>query len=612
MKTPKFLRILACAALIGGAATTMACSDDEDGPGKTSVLGSVTGTVTDDYDGSPLAGVTVTVTVTDASGIATPVESSATTGSDGKYSFPNAPVTTSTISFSKTGWETRGVALREASFSNGVATVNIGLRNASLKITGIVSDGKNAGAPLAGVAVSAGSTGSDVTGADGRYTIENLATDDYVVTFTKAGYPVIIRDVPAASFAGGVATLNITMGGEELLRGKTADALSLADKWYYNEYRGGRNADMYPHFDWSTDYMGSNEYIGNFEEQNEGSTLRIRNDAADRSNPANLDVFDSYTFGSKLITADNKILTVRVRTHNADASAPAHWGVQVVDLSAPTPAAVKIGGNRTHDSGNYADYYFDLSAYVNKEVIIAVGLYRAQTGDYWKQLVLRSFRFASQNCTGWDWLPGTEAITDWKLPLEAVRSTMVNPKKSFTGVSPVGGSRDNYIDAYKSWRTVPHIGKEWTYLPLYKDPEPFAGQGFIIKTRGNGAINTLVPESYFYAKFEIKAGQNNLTLRTRNFGSNYTFFKLTVIKEDGTVTHMSPVSNTAQEASAAANGCWKFKHGAGEVGTPNDYARFVYDLSQFNGNNVVVALGVYNGEVNGDENKLCINAIDLQ
>ena len=60
--------------------------------------------------------------------------------------------------------------------------------------------------------------------------------------------------------------------------------------------------------------------------------------------------------------------------------------------------------------------------------------------------------------------------------------------------------------------------------------------------------------SYYdiYAKFAIASGNNKLTIKTRSFGSNYTYFKLTAIKEDGTVTYISPSSNTATAASAAS------------------------------------------------------------
>lgn len=50
---------------------------------------------------------------------------------------------------------------------------------------------------------------------------------------------------------------------------------------------------------------------------------------------------------------------------------------------------------------------------------------------------------------------------------------------------------------------------------------------------------------------------------------------------------------------------------AGTTSAPNDYATFTYDLSQFDGEDVVLVLGVYKGEANGDESKLCLYSIDL-
>jgi hypothetical protein len=37
----------------------------------------------------------------------------------------------------------------------------------------------------------------------------------------------------------------------------------------------------------------------------------------------------------------------------------------------------------------------------------------------------------------------------------------------------------------------------------------------------------------------------------------------------------------------------------------------VYDLSPFNGKNVTLVIGVYNGEANSGENKLVFHTIDL-
>lgn len=571
-----------------------------------SLLGEVAGMVKD-VDGNPIPGVSVTL-----SGI-NEEDMVVTTGEDGRYHINNVTLKTHAIMFSKEGWQTVSVTVTADKFDgNSSANADIEMIKASAKIIGVVTDAKNNGAPLAGVTVSAGPAGTVITGTDGRYIIANLVKDKYTLTFTKQDYVTIVKEITATDFVDETVTIDLRMGGEELLRGLTADDLQHAEKWYYNEYRGGRNADEYPHWDWACNYMSTLDFRGAWEEQNEGTTLQIRNNDNDRKNSADLDVFDSFVFGSKLITAENKILSLRARTHNADVSAPAYFGVQVVDLSENQPKAVKIGTTRTHGSGNYADFEFDLSAYVGKEVILAIGIYRQSTGDYWKQLVLRAIRFADRKVENYGWLPGTEVIDGWKLTKETVRSTMPHTKKSFTGISPVTGDRGNYVNAYRAWRTVGHVGAEWSFVPLKKDPEVFPSEGYILKTRNTPDVDTKVPEAYIYAKFSIATGSNQFTLNTRNFGSNFTYFKITAIGNDGTVTHLSPASNTAQEAMAAANGIWKFKHGNGGADNPEGYASFKYDLTQFNGTDVTLSIGVYNGEANTGENKLVIHSIELK
>lgn len=600
----RILRAITYIVLLGSVLVIQSSCDDDDGPTNKD-FGTITGLVLD-AAGLPVSDVTVTVSGVGEEDVVV------TTESDGKYTFENVSLKLHAVIFSKTGWLTVSKSVEFRDFDEAkVATVDVTLVNASAKIVGTIADGKNAGAPLAGVTVTVGVAGTVQSGADGTYIIENLVVDDYTVTFSKEDYITITKQVKPADFIDGVVTINNTMGSDELLRGLTADDLLAAGKWYYNEYRGGRNGDAYPHWDWACDYMSTLDFRGAWQEQNEGTTLQIRNGEDERTNPADLNVFDSFVYGSKLITADNKILSVRLRTHNADEASPAHFGVQVVDLSEAQPVAVKIGENKTYGSGDYADFEFDLSDYVGKEVIIAIGIYRQATGDYWKQLVLRAIRFADRKVTNWDWLPGTEVIPEWELTQETARSTMPHTKKSFTGLSPVSGDRDNYVDAYRAWRDVGHVGAEWSFVPLKKDPEVFASEGYILKTRDTPEISTTVPESYLYAKFAIASGSNQLTFTTRNFDSNFTYFKLTAIEDDGTVTHVAPQSNTAQEASAAADGCWKFKHGDGGAGNPEGYASFVYDLSQFNGKNVTLAFGVYNGEPNTGENKLVFHTIDL-
>lgn len=562
----------------------------------------------------PLKGVTVLV---DGSGItATPDGPQATTNSQGVYTLENISIGTHIITFTKADYQTVSVTVVAGKFNEEqVAEVSPKMEYAAAKIKGKVTDAGKGSAPLEGVTVSISSTQTTTTGSDGTFEIGNLPLADYTVTFTKDGYASIVKKVVMADFVDGIATTDVRMGGTEILRGLTIDDLKAAEKWYYNEYRGGRNAESYPHWDWACNYMCTMDFRGDWEEQNEGTTLRIRNSEDDRKNPADLEMFDSFVFGSKLITEDNYMMTLQIRTHSADEAAPAYYGVQVVDLTAADPKAEMVGDVRTYASENYTSVPVDLSKYIGKEVIIAIGTFRAQTGDYWKQLVLRRIAFAKEVVEGWGWLPGTavEELDGWKMTQEMVRSTMPQVKSQFTGMSPIGGSRDNYVDAYRAWREVDHVCAEWSYMPLSKDPEVFPSEGYLIKTRGGNNVSTTVPESYFYAKFSIASGRNKMTLKTRNFsGTNATFFKVTAIRMDGTLMHLAPASNTAQFAEAAADGCWKFIHEAGGKGDPEGYADFVYDLSQFNGEDVMLTIGIFKGEENGDENKLVLRSITME
>ena len=296
-----------------------------------------------------------------------------------------------------------------------------------------------------------------------------------------------------------------------------------------------------------------------------------------------------------------------------DQAVDTEYGVTVIDMTAAEPSAVKLGENKTINSESYTDVEFDLSKYVGKEIVIAIGTYRAETGNYFRQLCIRRIAFASTAVKEWDWRPGTEVsgLDGWHMTEEMVRSTMANSKyTTFTGVSKVSGNRDEYATAYKSWRGQGHIAAEWSLVPVAKDSEPFPTEGYVIKTRGNVSPNLTTPESYFYIKYAIEAGKNQMTLKARSFSEeNSTWFRLTVIAEDMTVTHILPASHKADSYSEEDGNFVKFNHRNGTADAPDGYATFTYDLSDFNGKEVILALGVYAGEQNGDENKLCINEI---
>ena len=184
---------------------------------------------------------------------------------------------------------------------------------------------------------------------------------------------------------------------------------------------------------------------------------------------------------------------------------------------------------------------------------------------------------------------------------------------SFSGVSPMNGNRDNYGNAYHSWRDVNHLFALWSFVPLHKDTEPFAGEGFVMKTNSGGTpVSLTEPQAYVYAKFSIAAGHDHFTLRCRNFSSsNPTVFKLTAITNDMVVKHILPTTVSANQWGEAGDGCVSFVHEDGGKGNPEAYATFTYDLTEFDGKDVTLCLGVYKGTDNGDENKLCIYSANL-
>lgn len=578
------------------AFSNISCSGDEDSNTTNLGNGDVSGIVTDDKN-APLEGVTVTVNDADISDI---------TDASGSYNLKGLPIGKHILTFSRTDYQTVSCTLTSKQFYEGTANISTSLRYAAAKITGKVLDAQNGKKPLEGASVSIG--GEPVlTNSDGIFTISQLPLDNYTVTITYNDYNPQTRDIKGDDFVDGVAQLSdILMGGEEILPGLTLGDLKECTPWMYNEYRGGRNADNYPQFDWSVDYMCTLDMVGNWEEQNEGTTMRVN-----ESNGVDLDNLNTFIYGRKHITEDNKIMTVFARTHQG----PAIWNAVVVDLSEAKPQAKKLGENISFQDGNYKNFVFDLSAYVGKDIAIAIGTY--YSGE-WVQLVLRRISFAPSATNGLAWLPGTpinEALEDLHLTQEMVRGTMPNVLKSFTGITTYDGrkDRDEYVWAYRDWNKTGHVAAYWGMTSITKDCDVFTNEGYTIKTRGgDGIVSTSKAESYLYSKFAIDDNNKNLTLRARNFGDHPTYYKLIAITDDMNVKYLQPTKESkVDELTEGPDGTIKFNHKNGDTGHPENYGKFVFDLSQYNGQNVTLVLAVYKGEENGDENKVTIYSIDL-
>lgn len=614
MKFTKLLSVLAMAAGVIGAASMASSCDKDKGPSEVA-KGTVSGTVTNNL-GTPLIDVEVSVKGTEIKTLSLV---------DGTYTLSDVPMTDQTIVFTKNGYAMATVPLKKDKFADGKAAgIDAMMEVSNATIKGRCIDAKNANAPMAGVTVKLNGATTITTAADGIFSFDNLTIDEYTVSLSAPECVDITKTVSAAQFTGDfvVDLGDIRMGAKEVLPWMTAADLKTVDVWHYNEYRGGKNGDDYPHFDWSTDFMGTlTGWMGCWEEQNEGSTIQIRNnpDNGERNNPADLENFDSYLVGRKKITADNCKMYLKVRTHSE--SDPTRWAVKVVDLSQADPDAVMVGEVHELASSNYSnpDYEFDLTPWVGKEIAIAIGIYRTDTGNFWRQLVIRRMAFAATAPSEWGYLPGTPVDglhEDYKMTQEMVRSTMpVTEFNEFTGLPQDGWTDEDgpgkYRNAYAKYRGVGHFAAFWSCMPIRKDNEPQAGEGFIIKTNGGGTpVSTEAPQSYFYAKFAIAAGHNTIVLKARNFSDNPTYFKLTAITEDCSV--VKNITPTATTGVAAADGCWKFSNQNGGADDVDAYSTFTYDLSEFNDKNVVVALAVFKGEDNGDENKLSIYSVSIK
>ena len=88
------------------------------------------------------------------------------------------------------------------------------------------------------------------------------------------------------------------------------------------------------------------------------------------------------------------------------------------------------------------------------------------------------------------------------------------------------------------------------------------------------------------------------------------------ITEDMTVTPLIPEFTPGEGVEnnlgqAVGGQIFKFINEDGGQGSPEKYATFKYDLSAFDGKNVVLALGVVKGEDSGTEDKLCIYSISI-
>jgi thermitase len=177
--------------------------------------GSITGSVTDAKDSSPIAGATVTdgtrMTTTDATG---------------RYTIANVPAGTYQVTAGKSGYHSSSLTVTVV--SGDTAVVNLSLSEIIVpgSITGSVTDGED-GSVIVGATVS-DDTRMTVTDVTGTYTIANVPPGTYQVVANKGGYHS--SSVTVTVLAGSTVVANFFLN-EIIVPGS-------GDRWHPDDHYG--------------------------------------------------------------------------------------------------------------------------------------------------------------------------------------------------------------------------------------------------------------------------------------------------------------------------------------------------------------------------------------
>jgi thermitase len=177
---------------------------------------SITGSVTDAEDGSPIAGATV------SDGTRT-----ATTDTSGEYTLADAPAGTYEVAASKEGYHRSSVTVNVVSGDTAIANLSLNEVVLPGSINGWVTDAED-GSPIAGATVSDG-TRTATTDTMGEYTIADVPEGTHEVTASKEGYESSMSTVTVVS--GETAVMNFSLN-EQLPATSTmwVDAIVFANR----------------------------------------------------------------------------------------------------------------------------------------------------------------------------------------------------------------------------------------------------------------------------------------------------------------------------------------------------------------------------------------------
>lgn len=477
---------------------------------------------------------------------------------------------------------TKNVALQQN--SNQAAPVNV-----TVKIGNTALDSTQAQSVTVKIGENALNYG------DGKWSNNTLTMADatavgtkLTVTFTANSkfaniYETKEIQLTTSDYNEGKADIAIDLTERDILPGLKFSQMQNAPELVYDHYQGWRAHNVFRSFAKSNPIRS--------EEQNEGDTIRVI-----EGSQKNETEFNGYVYGVKTVTETSNTMIINMRTHNDDNTV---FGVMVVDLT--TGARVTVGDIRKQNSRDYRDHTFDLSAFVDKKVLIATGIfYTSECGNVDMQYVIGHIRFHAFGST---WAESVDKIAGTALTDSAVA---VQTKTDFLGSSN-DRDRDNYI--FKTWGTA--IESESS-----ADYEFGPSEGALIKTR-NGSSET-DNRVFLYNKFAITTEHNYLRFNARTFnGSVDTGVAVTVYYKNESNEVVSEVMAVDLANCTYPDGGKVAKDGESEWLRVNDgnkdYIHLKWDLSKFDGKEVVVMIGLRNTWQGGNhESKLAIQEIHLE
>lgn len=200
-----FILTLCCVFVMALVGTT-GCGDEE--PTKPTE-GTITGRVCD-VENEALSDATIYYTEEDF------VESD----EDGNFKIDKVTVGDISLTVSLSGYAEQVKTLTADSFDNeGNAHVNVVMEEGMGTITGTVTLDGNSSVKLANVTIkmTGDKTATVTTGADGKYTIENVPMlNKKTITATLAGYEEASKNVTTGQYKNGTATVNMTLTESDL------------------------------------------------------------------------------------------------------------------------------------------------------------------------------------------------------------------------------------------------------------------------------------------------------------------------------------------------------------------------------------------------------------